>query len=146
MKPLDLTKTSPRSPRAQLVGLVFIPRTIDKMRALLPGGNTGKYHVDGASLALLEQIGVDPAQFQELVASVASDADVAAWLQERADLSQCAGINERFLTVGPATASPENIENFVADLEPEIAESTYATFSEALDRDDVAHLKACATL
>ncbi|MGC2634867.1 MAG: DUF5069 domain-containing protein [Candidatus Cybelea sp.] len=146
MKPLNLTKTAPRSPREQLVGLVFIPRTIDKMRALLPGGNTGKYHVDGASLALLEQIGVDPVQFQELVASAASDADIAAWLQERADLSQCAGINERFLTIGPATASPENIENFVADLEPEIAESTYATFSEALDRDDVAYLKACATL
>lgn len=60
MKPLDLTKTSPRSPREQLVGLVFIPRTIDKMRALLPGGNPGKYHVEGASLALLEGIGVDP--------------------------------------------------------------------------------------
>jgi hypothetical protein len=37
MKPLDLTKTPPRSPREQLVGLVFIPRMIDKMRALLPG-------------------------------------------------------------------------------------------------------------
>jgi hypothetical protein len=44
MKPLDLTKTPPRSPREQLVGLVFIPRMIDKMRALLPGGNPGKYH------------------------------------------------------------------------------------------------------
>jgi hypothetical protein len=146
VKSLDLTNTSPRSPREKLVGLVFIPRTIDKMRALLPGGNTGKYHVDGASLALLEQIGVDPAQFQELVASAASDGDIAAWLQEHADLSHCAGINERFLTIGQATASRENIKNFVADLEPEIAESRYATFSEALDRDDVAYLKACATL
>lgn len=60
MKPLDLTKTSPRSPREQLVGLVFIPRTIDKTRALLPGGNPGKYHVEGASLALLEGIGSIP--------------------------------------------------------------------------------------
>jgi len=146
MKPLDLTKTSPRSPREQLVGLVFIPRTIDKMRALLPGGNPGKYHVEGASLALLEGIGADPAQFQEVVASAASDADVAAWLQEHADLSQSASINERFMAIGPAEASPENLEKFRADLEPEIAQTTYATFSEALDRDDVAYRKACATL
>lgn len=146
MKPLDLTKTSPRSPREQLVGLVFIPRTIDKMRALLPGGDPGKYHVEGASFALLEWIGVDPAHLQEVVASAASDVDVAAWLREHADLSQCAGINERFMTIGPAQASPENLEKFRADLEPEIAQTTYATFSEALDRDDVAYLKACATL
>jgi Domain of unknown function (DUF5069) len=145
MKPLDLTKTSPRSPREQLVGLVFIPRTIDKMRALLPGGNPGKYHVDGASLGLLGRIGVDPAQLQEVVASAESDADVAAWLLEHADLSQSAAINERFMTIGPAAVSPENLENFRADLEPEIAQTTYATFSEALDRDDVAYLKACAT-
>ena len=116
------------------------------MRALLPGGNPGKYHVEGASFALLEWIGVDPAHLQEVVASVASDVDVAAWLQEHADLSQCAGINERFMTIGPAQASPENLEKFRADLEPEIAQTTYATFSEALDRDDVAYLKACATL
>ena len=145
MKPLDLTKTSPRSPREQLVGLVFIPRTIDKMRALLPGGNPGKYHVDGASLGLLGWIGVDPAQLQEVVASAESDANVATWLLEHADLSQSAAINERFMTIGPAAVSPENLENFRADLEPEIAQTTYATFSEALDRDDVAYLKACAT-
>jgi hypothetical protein len=128
------------------VGLVFIPRTIDKMRALLPGGNPGKYHVEGASLGLLEGIGVDPVQFQELVASAASDADVAAWLQEHADLSQCAAVNERFMTIGPASASPERLASFGADLEPEIVQAAYATFSEALDRDDVAYLKACATV
>jgi hypothetical protein len=125
------------------VRLVFIPRTIDKMRALLPGGNPGKYHMEGANLVLLEQIGVDPAQFEEVVASAASDADVSAWLQEHADLSQCAGINERFMTIGPASTSPENIEKFRADLEPKTAQTTYATFSEALDHDDVAYLKAC---
>jgi hypothetical protein len=145
MKPLDLTKTSPRSPREQLVGLVFIPRTIDKMRALLPGGDPGKYHVEGASLGLLEGIGVDRAQLQEVVASADSDADVAAWLQEHADLSRCVEINERFLAMGPAAASPENAEKFRADLEPVIAQTTYATFSEALDRDDVAYSKACAS-
>ncbi|MFY9738733.1 MAG: DUF5069 domain-containing protein [Candidatus Cybelea sp.] len=146
MKPLDLTRASPRSPREQLVGLVFVPRTIDKMRALLPGGNPGRYYLEGASLVLLEQIGVDPALLQEVVASAASEADVVAWLEERADLSDCAGLNEIFTTMGPATASPEALERFRADLEPEIAQTTYTMFSEALDRDDVAYLKACATL
>jgi hypothetical protein len=145
VKPLDLTKTAPRSPREQVVGLVFIPRTIDKMRALLPGGETGKYHLEGASLSIIETIGIDPAQLQEVVTRAASDEDVAVWLQERADLSKCAELNERYMTIGPTAVPPELAEDFRQQLEPEIAQTTYATFSEALDRDDAAYAKACAT-
>jgi hypothetical protein len=38
MDALDLTKAPPRAPRETLAGVVFLPRTIDKMRATLPGG------------------------------------------------------------------------------------------------------------
>ena len=41
MTPLDLTKQPPRSPRAPLghLDLVMAARTVDKIRATLPGGN-----------------------------------------------------------------------------------------------------------
>jgi hypothetical protein len=38
MDPLDLTVTPPRSPYQMLEGLYMLPRTIDKLRAKLPGG------------------------------------------------------------------------------------------------------------
>jgi hypothetical protein len=41
MTPLNLTVHPPRVPRAELDGLIFLPRTIDKVRATLPGGDIG---------------------------------------------------------------------------------------------------------
>jgi hypothetical protein len=49
------------------------------------------------------------------------------------------------MTIGPTAVPPELAEDFRQQLEPEIAQTTYATFSEALDRDDAAYAKACAT-
>jgi len=38
MEPLDLRTRAPRSPYAELDGLMLMPRTIDKQRAQLPRG------------------------------------------------------------------------------------------------------------
>ena len=43
MEALDLSIRPPRSPYAQMHGLYMMPRTIDKMRAQLPGGKLGPY-------------------------------------------------------------------------------------------------------
>ncbi|MBI2507493.1 DUF5069 domain-containing protein [Candidatus Woesearchaeota archaeon] len=40
---MDLTKNFPRSPYDMLVGIVMLPRTIDKCRATIAGTN-GEYH------------------------------------------------------------------------------------------------------
>jgi hypothetical protein len=37
MIPLDLRKHRPRRPREMMLGFYFLPRTIDKLRAELPG-------------------------------------------------------------------------------------------------------------
>ena len=95
MEPLDLTKQAPRSAWVQLDGLYMMPRTIDKLRAKLPGGASGQYHIKGFSERLLEAIGVTEGQLQEVVARAASDDDVAAWLREHADTSKYGDINER---------------------------------------------------
>jgi hypothetical protein len=41
--PLDLRTRPPRGPRETILGFYFLPRTIDKLRAELPGGNLGAF-------------------------------------------------------------------------------------------------------
>src|ERR1700674_699505 len=88
MEPLDLTKRPPRGPREKLDGLVLMPRTIDKLRAMLPGGKLGAYKIPGFSARVLEKIGVKEDELLEAVRRASSDDDVAAWLRARADTSK----------------------------------------------------------
>ena len=62
MEPLDLTQRPPRSPRLLLgdLELLMIGRTVDKLRATLPGGNIGLYKIDGFSSRLLKAMGIEP--------------------------------------------------------------------------------------
>lgn len=88
MEPLDLSKAPPRSPKLALDGLTMLPRTIDKVRATLPGGNSGVYRIGGFSERMLDTIGVTEDQMREAVANAKSDDDVAKWLREHADTSK----------------------------------------------------------
>ncbi|HEV2261925.1 MAG TPA: DUF5069 domain-containing protein [Candidatus Rubrimentiphilum sp.] len=97
MEPLDLTKRPPRSPRAELDGLANLPRTIDKMRALLPGGSPGVYKIAGFSARMLETVGVTEDQFREAVKQAKTDEDVAVWLRAHSDPSKYAEWNDRLL-------------------------------------------------
>ena len=97
MEPLDLTKAPPRSPKVQLDGLAMLPRTIDKLRATLPGGNPGVYKISGFSERMLDTIGVKEEDIREAVRRAESDDDVAKWLREHADTSKYAGFNEYIL-------------------------------------------------
>ncbi|HME80920.1 MAG TPA: DUF5069 domain-containing protein [Candidatus Eremiobacteraceae bacterium] len=96
MEPLDLTKHPPRSPRERLDGVVLVPRTIDKLRASLPGGNLGPYKIPGFSTRMLEMIGVREADLLEAVRRANSDEDVAKWLREHADTGKYKQVNEHF--------------------------------------------------
>ena len=96
MEPLDLTKRPPRGPRERLDGVVLMPRTIDKMRASLPGGNLGSYKVHGFSSRMLEMIGVTEADLLEAVRTASSDAQVADWLRKHADTQAYQKINDHF--------------------------------------------------
>ena len=79
LEPLDLTLRAPRSPRVQLGGLLMMARTVDKARALLPGGNPGRYYISpGISAWLLGKLGFTEAQFLGIVAQSATDEEVAA--------------------------------------------------------------------
>ncbi len=88
MESLDLSKAPPRSPKLALDGLAMLPRTIDKLRAGLPGGNPGAYRIAGFSERMLETIGVTEDQLREVVAGAKSDDDVVQWLRENAETSK----------------------------------------------------------
>ena len=98
MEPLDLTKRPPRSPRLLLgdLDLLMIARTVDKLRATLPGGNLGDYRVDGFSGRLLEVLGIDREALRDVVARAKDESEVAAWIAENSDPSSYEAINVSF--------------------------------------------------
>lgn len=83
MTPLDLTAHPPRSPHAELDGLIFLPRSIDKVRATLPGGKLGEYTISGLTEMMLETLGVAVATFTLGVSAADDEAEVARFLREQ---------------------------------------------------------------
>lgn len=98
MKPLDLTKQPPRSPRAPLakLDLLMAARTVDKLRATLPGGNIGSYQITGFTSSLLNRLGIAEHQLREAVERASTDAEIADWIEAHSDPSKYAEINAAF--------------------------------------------------
>jgi len=84
MEPLDLSQHHPRPTRAELAGVVFLPRSIDKFRATLPGGNLEGYTVEGFTGRMLEALSIKPDDFRKAVAEAKTDDDVAGYVREHA--------------------------------------------------------------
>jgi hypothetical protein len=113
MEPLDLESRPPRSPRERMLGLYFLPRTIDKIRAELPGGKPGGYIVVGPNSMsgyLLHKLRVDVAELRAVVARAAGESEVESWLRERIDPSAVEAINAKLLGSRIDAASPEMLE------------------------------------
>jgi hypothetical protein len=84
MDALDLRKAPPRRPRAELAGVVFIPRSIDKIRATLPGGDLGAYTISGFTATMFDMLGIALEDVTAAVRSAANEDDVAAYVLEHA--------------------------------------------------------------
>ncbi len=101
----------PRSCYEELDGLIFMPRTIDKLRGLLPGGNPGVYLINaqilGMSGYLLKRLGITEEALSARVAQAKDDTEVAAWLREHTDASQYPAINETMRRLRPKHAEDE---------------------------------------
>ncbi|MBC5823714.1 MAG: DUF5069 domain-containing protein [Candidatus Eremiobacteraeota bacterium] len=91
---MDLTKRPPARVYESLDGLMFLPRTIDKARAMLPGGKPGDYKMSGFSETMFSTIGVAEADFIKAVARAQGNEDVAAWLRDHADRSKYESYNQ----------------------------------------------------
>ena len=118
MKPLDLTKQRPRTcADASLGGAVFLARTIDKVRAELPGGNSGVYFVlkDGTktlSGGLFRVFKIDADEFRNVVAEAPDDATVEKWFLERAPADKIATWNARITGLSLADLDPDGRKQF----------------------------------
>jgi hypothetical protein len=116
MDALDLTARPPRSPRAILAGLnlLMMARTVDKLRATLPGGNLGSYQITGFSSRLLEALGIVEGELRAAVAKASSDSDVAAWIESHSDPARFTEINAKFeeLTVGQRLDDAEWVKRY----------------------------------
>lgn len=116
MDALDLTKHPPRSPRALLPGLdlLMAARTVDKLRATLPGGNIGEYQITGFSSSLLNALGISEAVLRNVIAGAASDDEVAKWIRDHSDAQRYREINAKLAarTVGERLNDQEFLRRY----------------------------------
>src|SRR5439155_27168517 len=94
---MDLTKQPPRSPYDEVGGITFLPRTIDKMRALIAGTHGAYNAKTGYSTQLFDLFGVTPDEFEQIVREHPTDEGVRQALLARQPLNQqeIAAWNER---------------------------------------------------
>jgi hypothetical protein len=93
---------------------MLMPRTIDKLRAMLPGGHAGEYiisfaepRIRGVSGYLLQRLGISQADILEAVRMADDETGVAAWLRERVDTSQYPAINHTLRHIKPKHTDDE---------------------------------------
>jgi hypothetical protein len=101
MKPLNLSAAPPRGPREAIDGLMFLPRSIDKVRATLPGGDPGDYRIVGVTQAMLEHLEIPLDAFTRAVADAEDDAAVAAFVRARVPADAYDRWNARLLRWEP---------------------------------------------
>jgi hypothetical protein len=137
MEALDLSRRPPRSPRDLLPGLdlLMAARTVDKLRATLPGGNLGDYQITGFSSSLLNALGISEAVLRKAIAEARSDEDVAVWIREHSDPERYADINAKLesRTVGERLNDPEFMRRYpsAAHLPPETSRLDHLVADDA---------------
>ena len=111
MEPLDLRNQPPRSCYAELDGLMLMPRTIDKLRGRLPGGDPGVYFINGKILGLsgflLQRLGITEDDLLSAIRDARDDDGVARWLREKTDAAQYGAINQTLRRIRPKHAEDE---------------------------------------
>ena len=136
--PLDLRTRPPRPVRATMLGFYFLPRTIDKLRSELPGGNPGSYinESDGFSAYVVRRLGLDMDELRAVVAAAPDDAAIDAWLAARIDPSTASELNAKLETFVVERMSPEN-QTLVRQRHPVMAERPeLSKVLDILDADD----------
>lgn len=139
MEPLDLTVKPPRGCYEELDGLIFMPRTIDKIRATLDGGKKGVYiinaQVTGISGFLLERLGITEAELREAVQREPNDEAVAGWLRTRVDTSLYPKLNAMLPRIEAQHASdPAFVRDFYKETMAEHPE--LVTMFDIIEADD----------
>jgi len=87
---------------------MLLPRTIDKARGLLPGGDPGDYVIEpGWSAWLLAELGFTQDEFLELVRRAANEVEITAVISERLSPEKCEALNATMKAMRVADAPPD---------------------------------------
>jgi hypothetical protein len=90
---------------------MLLPRTIDKLRATLPGGDPGVYFINGAipgiSGYLLDRLGIGEDELRDTVGGAGDEAEIARWLRVCTDQSAYSAINQTLRRIRPKHAQDE---------------------------------------
>lgn len=135
MEPLDLTKHAPRSPRDMVGGLYMLGRTIDKMRALIPGGMPGEYRLRGFSERMLGALKVDANEMLAVVQNAKSEDEVVQWVREHSDISTYDRLNQAMANRRQSDITPEYKDEF-AQLYPEEIRAQHQVLFDVMEADD----------
>jgi hypothetical protein len=121
--PLDLRTHAPRGPRETVLGFYMLPRTIDKLRAELPGGNLGHYlnHDTGFSAYVVRRLGLDMNEFRQAVAQAVNEDGVVEWLVARIDAAAAPAFNAKLETFVVERMRPED-QMLIRERHPVLAE------------------------
>ncbi|MBU6427959.1 MAG: DUF5069 domain-containing protein [Cyanobacteria bacterium REEB65] len=118
---MDLTKQVPRSPFAELGGVAWLPRAIDKGRAHLAGTN-GEYNFDcPMDKILFEHLGIDAPAFLVALRSNGSDEAMLDWVKHHAEHFDEQAIqesNDHIRHHGPSAERREYFDNYVKKVAP----------------------------
>jgi len=97
MTPLDLRTHAPRPSRETLLGFYFLARTVDKLRAELPGGDLGAYlnHDTGFSAFVVKRLGLDMNALRDAVANAPDEDTLVEWLRARIDAALAPALNAK---------------------------------------------------
>ena len=138
MIPLDLRTHRPRAVRATALGFCMLPRTIDKLRAELPGGNLGPFvnHDTGFSAYVVRRMGLDMDDFRAAVAAAPDEDAVIAWLAARIDPTLAPAVNAKLESFVVERMSAED-QALVRERHPVMAERPeLSILLDILDADD----------
>jgi len=107
--PLSLRNGPPREPRAEARGIVFLPRSIDKFRAALPGGDLGPYGVTGLTTRMLEKLGISEDEMMNAVGEAPSEEAVVEFVLSKAPEDGITAWNQFILTRVPREGRREEL-------------------------------------
>lgn len=144
MQPLDLSKQPPRSPHVRIGGLMVLARTIDKMRAALPGGDMGPYNIPGFSTRMLDAVGISQEDLQAEVARAGSEEEIVSWVRAHADPAAFDEINKKLAARHISDMDPERLESFRAKY-PHHAEVQSGLIADIIEHDDAKMFGAART-
>jgi hypothetical protein len=136
--PLDLRIHRPRPVRATILGFYLVPRTIDKLRAELPGGNLGAYlnHDTGFSAYVVRRMGLNMDDFRAAVADATDEPALIDWLAARIDVSLAPAVNAKLESFVVERMTAED-QALVRERHPVMAERPgLAIILDILDADD----------